>query len=292
MFYLLLSIICSTCLLVVFKYIERCKLETLPVVVVNYFVCGVVGALNSETAISFSELAAREWWFPAIALGMLFVSIFYTVAVSTQINGVATTAVAFKLSVAIPVIAAFYLYGDRFTFLKIAGIVLALVAIFLTSRDGLSAKTTAKGFVSVLPFIVFFGSGVCDTAFNYIQQTFLAENDYDAFLGVLFVTAGSAGLILLFLRSAVKHTMPGWKSIPAGILLGIPNYGSAYFMILALERTGLESSAVWPLNNIGIILLSTAVAALLFREHVSRSGMAGVLLAVISILLIGGSALS
>ena len=45
-------------------------------------------------------------------------------------------------------------------------------------------------------------------------------------------------------------------------------------MILALENSGLEPSALWPLNNIGSILLSTVAAAVFFDERLSKSGIA------------------
>lgn len=287
MFYLLLAIICSTCLLLIFKFIQRYQTDTLPVIVVNYFVCGIIGAFTSPERISVSHLAEKEWLLPTIGLGVLFICVFNMVAASTQLNGIAITAVAFKLSVVIPVVVAFYLYHDRFTFLKVTGILLAVVAIFLTSKDDSNKNPTAKGFASLLPALVFLGSGISDAVFNYIQATFLSENDHHFFLVVLFVTAGAGGLVAFVVLWLKNRSALQPKTLLAGIVLGIPNYGSAYFMILALERSGVESSALWPLNNIGIILLSTVTAALFFKERINRYGIAGIAIAILSILMIG-----
>lgn len=290
MLYLLLAILCSTCLLLVFKYTQKHGIETLPVLIVNYAVCGIIGTWISEEPVSFSRLAEKEWLLPTLMLSGLFITVFYMVAASTQTNGVAITAVAFKLSVVIPIVAAYFLYGDSFSILKLAGIALALAAIFLTSKDD-GEKTSAQGFAALLPVFVFFGSGISDTYFNYIQATYLSQSDQSFFLVTLFLTAGCGGVAALIVKCIRTKSLPQPNSIVAGIALGIPNYGSAYFILLALEDSGIESSALWTLNNIGIIIISTAAAALLFNERINRYGKAGILLALISIILVSAGAM-
>src|SRR5688572_30240410 len=107
MFYLFLATLCSTCLLLILKFIQKHSIDRLPVIVVNYFVCGIVGYVTAAEKISFATLPEKAWLLHALILGTLFITVFYMVAVSTQTNGVAITAVAFKLSVVIPVIAAY-----------------------------------------------------------------------------------------------------------------------------------------------------------------------------------------
>ncbi|MDZ4846136.1 MAG: hypothetical protein SH857_11365 [Chitinophagales bacterium] len=289
MFYLLLAILCSTCLLLVLKYTGRHGIDTLPVLVVNYIVCCTIGTLNSPEPVSLAHLAEKNWLLPALLLGIVFITVFYMVAVSTQQIGVAITAVAFKLSVVIPVVAAYFLYGDSFSLLKITGIALALAAIFLTSKEDAATIARPKGFLALLPALVFLGSGISDSAFNYLQTTYLAASELNFFLVTLFGTAGVIGFTALTIGSIRKRKLPQAKAIIGGIALGIPNYGSAYFMLLALEHAGVESSALWTINNIGIILLSTAVAAFLFHERINRYGMAGIVLAIFSIVLISAA---
>ncbi len=287
MIYLLLAIFCSTCLLLVFKIIQGKNIDKLPVIVVNYGMCCVLGVLTSPVSISISEIMAKEWFPMSIMLGTLFITVFYMVAVSTQLNGVAVTAVAFKLSVVIPVAAAFYLYNDQVTAMKLAGIFTATAAIVLTSYDGKESDLAKKKSAVLLPGIVFVGSGISDAFFNYIQAGYLADEDYSIFLMTLFFTSGIIGLAILLYNVNQKKMRMNTGAWVAGALLGIPNFGSAYFMILALEKSGIESSALWPLNNIGIILVSTLIAAMFFKERLNKFGIAGILAAVISILMLG-----
>lgn len=291
MIYLFLAAFCSTCLLLILKYVQKHSMDRLPVIVVNYFVCGVVGYLIAEEQMSIASLPEKAWLPHALLLGTLFITVFYMVAVSTETNGVAITAVAFKLSVVIPVIAAYFLYGDQFTPMKIAGIILAAAAILLTSKEDKSQSPKAKGrgLTALFPPLVFIGSGFCDSLFNYIQATLLPEADYNFFLIIVFGIAGVGGLIALIIKTIRTKKLPLWKEFIMGIVLGVPNYGSAYFLILALEKSGFESSALFPLNNIAIILLSTLLAAVLFKERINKYGIAGIALAVISIVLIASA---
>lgn len=292
MLFLLLAVVCSTGLLVMFKLIERNNLEKLPVIVVNYFTAAAIGAINTPGKISFGYFLSQSWFPIAVMLGIFFITVFYSVALSTQLNGISITSVAFKLSLVIPVAAAWLLYGDEFGFLKIAGIFLALVAIFLTSKTDGEATHHTTGLARFLPAFVFIGSGMCDSVFNYIQYKYLAEDSYSSFLVILFLTAGIFGMLMFIYHLAKKKSVFQPKTILLGILLGIPNYGSAYFMILALEYSGVQASALWPLNNIGIILLSTAIAAMLFGEKLNSQGIIGMVIAIFSILLIGLSSYS
>ncbi|MFK5073661.1 hypothetical protein ACI4BE_29470, partial [Klebsiella pneumoniae] len=53
-----------------------------------------------------------------------------------------------------------------------------------------------------------------------------------------------------------------------------------------LQRSSWESSASIPINNMGIVLFSTLVAWLLFKEKLSTINWMGVLLSLVAIFLI------
>jgi uncharacterized membrane protein len=75
------------------------------------------------------------------------------------------------------------------------------------------------------------------------------------------------------------------RHVIAGIVLGIPNFGSIYFILKMLEQ-GWEGSVFFPINNVGVILLSTAVALIIFKEQLSRLNIIGIVLAILGIVLI------
>jgi uncharacterized membrane protein len=72
----------------------------------------------------------------------------------------------------------------------------------------------------------------------------------------------------------------------AGICIGIPNYFSIWCLVHFLQDSPWETSASLPVNNMGIVLFSTLVAALLFKEKLSNINWTGIALSAIAIYLI------
>jgi drug/metabolite transporter (DMT)-like permease len=69
----------------------------------------------------------------------------------------AITTVANKMSVILPVIASFFLYGDKITLLKIGGIILALIGVYLSTMNG--KKLNFDPFLFMAISFVFLGKG-------------------------------------------------------------------------------------------------------------------------------------
>jgi multidrug transporter EmrE-like cation transporter len=76
------------------------------------------------------------------------------------------------------------------------------------------------------------------------------------------------------------------RSIGAGVLLGLPNLGSLVFLVRALAQ--LDGSLVFPINNMGIVLCSSLLGSLLFRQPLTRWSIFGISSAVLGIWLISG----
>jgi drug/metabolite transporter (DMT)-like permease len=74
------------------------------------------------------------------------------------------------------------------------------------------------------------------------------------------------------------------NNIIAGIVLGVPNYFSIYFVLDSLEKLG--GIIVFPILNIGVVLLSSILSYLFYKEYLSKLNWIGIGLACISILLI------
>ena len=58
-----------------------------------------------------------------------------------------------------------------------------------------------------------------------------------------------------------------WKNILGGIALGIPNYYSMELLIKALQTEGMESSTLFTINNVSIVVLTTVFAVEFFKER-------------------------
>jgi drug/metabolite transporter (DMT)-like permease len=281
--YLLLSILFSTGLIVIFKYFGIFKIDVLKAICVNYIVACSMGLLLAKRKIPISEIYLEPWFGSALVLGALFVSIFFVMAMTAQRNGVSVTSIAGKMSVVIPVLFGIFLYDESVTFLKVIGILIALIAVYLSSvKEGISEK---KGTL-LFPVLLFLGSGAIDTLLKYIQVNFVADEDIPLFSAGLFGIAGIFGFTILAIRTIKKREAFGFKNMLAGIVLGVPNYYSIFFIIKALQNKNFESSTLFTINNVAIVILSTLVGLLLFKEKFSTKNKIGVALAILGIVLV------
>ncbi|WP_347922184.1 EamA family transporter [Pontimicrobium sp. SW4] len=284
MIYLILSIFASTAIFVVFKLFNRYKINTFHAIVTNYITACICGLISYESSINTSEIFNSKWFLGAILLGFLFISVFNLMALTAQRNGLSVASVASKMSVVIPVIFGLYAYNESVNFQKIFGIILALIAVYLTAIKAKSSISLRQGLF--LPFILFLGSGVIDASIKYLETTYVQKNGIPIFSATIFGCAAIIGLLILTYK-AIKQTFKfEIKNIFGGIVLGVINYYSIVFLLKALQFEGLESSTLFTVNNVAIVMVSTLVGLFLFRESISKKNWIGISLAIVSILLV------
>lgn len=292
MLFLLLAILLNAYLSVSFKVFPRFKIDTLQAIVFNYWTCVLTGSVFLGY-FPISGASMGEGWFPwAIVMGCLFVSIFNLMGYVTIKESVAISTIANKLSLVIPVLFAVWLYNEPLTWLKIAGIILAIPAVWLSvrSRKGIPSKA---GYF--WPLLLFFGSGFLDTLVNFVTQKYFASGDnalqsgQAAYLVHSFAAAATIGLLLLLYLWSTGRRQFAWRNVLAGIIIGIPNYFSIYYLIRLLNSGFMDTSAAIPVVNIGIVLTASVAAILFFKESTSRQRLTGILLSIIAILMIAFS---
>ncbi len=243
------------------------------------------GCIAYDAPIRISQLSAQNWWYGAMLLGVLFILVFNLMAITTQKNGLSVAAVASKMSVAIPIVFGIVILKEHTGIAKLLGISIALIAVYLTTikpktNDGFTFQNI------VFPLLVFIGSGIIDTSLNFIKTTHVALTDVAIFSASIFGFAAIIGihvLIFQFFKGTLKIEV---KNIVAGIALGIPNYFSIYFLVLALSNKQFDSSTLFTINNVAILLVSTIAGILFFKERLTPLNWVGITLAVISILLV------
>lgn len=288
MLFLLLAILLNAYLSVSFKVFPRFKIDTLQAIVFNYWTCVLTGSVFLGY-FPISGASMQEGWFPwAIVMGCLFVSIFNLMGYVTIRESVAISTIANKLSLVIPVLFAVWLYNEPLTGLKIAGIILAIPAVWLSVRSRKGVPSKAGYF---WPLLLFFGSGFLDTLVNFVTQKYFADgatqfqSGQAAYLVHSFAAAASIGLLLLLYLWSTGKRQFAWRHVLAGIIIGIPNYFSIYYLIRLLNSGFMDTSAAIPVVNIGIVLTASVVAILFFNESTSKQRLAGILLSIIAILM-------
>ena len=280
MIYLLLSVLSSTAIFVLFKLFNKYNVDTLQAIVFNYITACSCGILLYNKPVNIDSFISENWFYAALGLGFLFISIFNVMALTAQKNGLSVASVASKMSVIIPIVFGIIVYNESIGFQKVLGIILALLAVYLTSIKPKSNVVLIKAIY--LPIILFLGSGVIDTSVNH----FAPKGNLPLFLSIIFACAGVIGLVSVSVKATKTKQKFNPKSIPFGIALGIVNYSSMYFLLKALRVDGYESSAIFTINNVAIVAVSCLTGLLLFKEVISSKNWIGIGLALISIILV------
>ncbi len=279
------TILLFNVLIIVFKMFEKYKVDNLQALIVNYLTAAGCSYFFLEQDFSLNHVLNSEWLYHAMIIGTLFIIVFNFYAFGTQKVGIAVTTVANKMSLIIPVCAALILYPENNTFDELKGIAffLALAGIYLSS--------TKKGKLSFnkkylwLIILVFVGQGISDAIFNDFAQSFkevLKKESYLFFM-ILFIIASISGILILLGKSFKGRKPLKLKSIFWGVIFGIPNFFSLLFFLRALSDPNLNSSIVFPLVSMGVIISSSFIGMLIFREKLSRNNWIGILLSICAI---------
>lgn len=278
---LLLSILSSSAIFAIFKLFERFKIDTFQAIVFNYFTAFFIGIIlygHQWNEKGFDEIS---WFFYAVICALLFIGLFLIMGRSSQINGVASTSVAVKMSTAISIILMIVGYSEKFTALKASGILLALVSVFLVSNT-----KGKKAPASWMLLVLFFGSGTLDFVLNYVQNFELKTISTALFSAFALGLAGVLGALILSVRIIQGSTKVELKNIAAGIVLGIPNYFSIYLLIHSYRTTGWQDSTVLAVTNVSVVLLSSLIGFLAFEENATSRKIIGLISAILAIVIL------
>jgi len=272
MIYLLLSVLSATGLFILFRWFRSSGVHTRHAIMVNYGVASATGLVVFRPSAPWFE---QPWFWPAAALGTFMYLIFRIMARATQENGVAIASIANKMSVIIPVLFGLLYLHEKATGLKIAGIITGVAAVTLSTRG------SAKGGGWFWPLILFIGSGLIDASLKLFQYWTLSEGEFPVFC---ITTFGFAFLAALTHHFFTAERIVYWRSLRGGLLLGVFNFGSIFFILKTLSLPGWESSAIFPINNVSVVALSTLSALVIFREKPNVAGIVSLALACIAIL--------
>jgi len=290
MIFLLLSILCSSIIFLLFKSFEKFKVNTFVAIVFNYLTASLTGLLLVDQPKEIMHhIFEAPWLANAGILGIIFISLFNIMALTAQKMGASVASISNKMALIFPVLFAFFYYEESLGYIKILGIALTLLGIYLSV---LKPKAQQKDFdkkLFLLPLIVFLGSGFIDTFIKFNQDHYLSDDlvDVQLFTATIFFTSFVIGAVIILFNSSYRKI--GRKEVLSGICLGVINFGSIFFLIETFNRFGLESSVVFPINNVGVVVLTTASSLVIFKERFSIVNKVGVALSVIAILIISFS---
>lgn len=283
MIWFILAIAFSSMIVVTFKLFDRFKVDSIQAITLNYIIALLIGSQTLGMAGLNEFVTTRHTWVPfAILNGFLFIVVLLSFAASTKAVGIAITSVSSKTSVVLPVSMGFLLLHEGFGYLKMLGIVVALVAIYLSFRDKNAAHKAKQGML--FPLLLFFGTGLNDSVMKYAQVRYV-EHQQTAYLMVVFGVALVFGFVLLTYNFIKSNKALNWRSMVGGIVLGVLNWYSTLFMLKAMKV--YDSSVLFPIFNSSIVTIAALLGFALFSEKLKPINWVGIALAILAIGLIG-----
>lgn len=279
-----MSIVTTVLLYVILKYFEKWKVNNLQGLFFNYITASIFSFMYNYSQNVALIPDIKNFYHASLAIGLLFIIVFFLTAKTAQELGIGTTSVASKMSVVIPMLAGVLLYSEPLSTQKIIGLILALVSVYLTSGGKQEANAPKHtGFILILPFVLFMGAGLVDTSIKYSQATFINPQNQNLFVCTLFGSAALFGGIIITQQLITKQTTIQKQSIMGGVLLGLVNFFSLYFLIKALAEPGTDSGKLFTTVNIGIVLVSVAASYIFFKEVPQKKGFIGIAIAIVAI---------
>ena len=278
MLFLILSIICSVTVGVIFKISRKYKVNNSQIVASNYLFALLFCYFFFSPDIT--SVNSQSPWSLYIIIGLLLPSVFLVLAASIKYIGIVKTDAAQRLSLFIPILAAWFIFKEEFNLYKITALIIGIPAIALILAKP-AEKTENKW---IYPALVLLGFGLIDILFK--QIALYTTLPYTTSLFVVFSVALLVMTTVVVYKSVIKNEALESKNIVFGGLVGVFNFGNILFYLKAHQAFSENPSTVFAGMNIGVIILGSIIGILVFKEKLTKMNYAGLALALMAIVLL------
>ena len=276
MLYLILAIASSAMVSVIMRLSDRKVTGNIAMLTVNYLMCFLVAAFSA----GFGNLFPKtEGLTGALVMGgingALYLGGFVLLQINIRRNGVVLSSTFMKLGLLVSIAVSVVFFHEMPDLLQIVGFSLAVAAIVLIN---FKRQSVGADFKLGLLLMLLVG-GMADSMSKIFEE--LGNPALEPqFLIYTFLTA----LILCTALMVKKGQRPGKWEILFGLLIGVPNFFSAKFLLGALEH--IAAVIVYPVYSVATILTVSLIGVLAFRERLEKRQWIGMGLILIALVLL------
>lgn len=308
MIFLVFAVAGSVAIGMIFKHAGRQQLDRTALLTVNYAAAvavavGLLGLGGREVdqglALSGELLALGA------GTGAVLIAGFFVLAWATEVAGMSLAIGVMRVSVVVPFLASWGVWGEVPTLAQGLGMILAMGAFFLLAHQRSTPEPVPAGVSAASPDAVetqaapsaidwhaagvlaltFCSGGAVDVSMKAFEEGFGAENSRVLFLLLAFGMAFLIGAVIVVQRGLQRGQWPTLKAIGWGLVLGVANYASLEFLLRAIEV--LPGPFVFPANNIAIMVFAALLGVTVWGERLSRPNRIGLALACVALVLLG-----
>ncbi|RZL58664.1 MAG: DMT family transporter, partial [Pedobacter sp.] len=217
-----------------------------------------------------------------LSLAVLLPSVFLLLAASIRNLGIVKTDIAQRLSLFIPILAAYFIFREDFNQLKIIGLLVGFPAIVLTFLRKTDQKENQVNWI--YPLMVFIGFGVIDVLFKQIALYKLLP--YTTSLFLVFCLAFIVSLIIVIVLMISRKIKIQMVNLACGLVLGLFNFGNILFYMKAHKALSNNPSTVFAAMNMGVIVVGSLIGIIIFKEKLTKINYLGIVLALAAVIFI------
>lgn len=257
---LLLAVISSALVSVVMRLSANKVQNNIGMLAMNYLMCVAVAAGYTGLGRLFpGESGLAQTLGMGAVHGLLYLLSFVLFQSSVKKNGMVLSATFMKLGLLVPMLLSIFLFGEQPAGLQVVGFCIAVGAIILNNWSS-DRSQMRMGFGLVVLLI----AGGAGDAMAKVYEQWGEASLAAQFLFYTFLTA----FVLCVVLMLVKKQRIGKQEAVYGLLIGIPNYFSAKFLLMALED--VPAVIAYPTYSVATLLTVTLVGVLLFKERLLR----------------------
>jgi drug/metabolite transporter (DMT)-like permease len=98
--------------------------------------------------------------------------------------------------------------------------------------------------------------------------------------------AGFIGVIILAYKLIFRKEKFPLKELGTGVLLGLVNYGSIFFLVELYHSGWMPESTILPINNLIVLVIGSIGAVFIFKEKFNRRKIQGLVICVLALILL------
>lgn len=277
MLYLILAIASSALVSITMRLSEKHITNQMAMFMANYVVCIALSAAfmdwQTTAAIGTGIVSVVAL---GIINGILYLVGFVFLKYNMLHNGMVLPSTFMKLGVLIPTIMAVVVFHETPKWTQSLGICVAIIAIVVIHFEKDALK---EGNKKIWLILLLFISGITDSMANVYEQVGIPEGK-DGFLLVTFFIA----FMLATIFALIGKNKISRKDLLFGMLIGIPNYFSARFLLLALGS--VDAVLAYPMYSAATIVVISIAGVLAFREKLSKKKIGALAMIVAAVCLL------
>ena len=275
MIYLILAILCSAGVSIFMRASEKYCQGHYGILLMNYVVCVLAGLILTGRGLTQTDGKGMPVTIVfGVVTGLLYCGSFILLQWNVRKNGVILSSTFMKLGVIVPAVLAVVWFGERPGWNQGLGFILAITAILMIHLEKGKIRTEKAYTIGLL--LLLLGGGLGDSMAKF-YDVYGIPGLGSFFLMLSFLVSGIISGILVF-RGGEKITK---YEVLFGVLIGIPNYFSARFLLWALAD--IPAVITYPTYSIAAMALIGAAGVLMFREKLTKRQWGAYLLVILAV---------